>query len=102
MTPIPLLYVLTISLALFSVGLYGLLTVKGGIKLLISIEILVNAANLNLAGIASFYNDANGIIFVLFSIAIAAAESVVGFAILVALRRKTSGISLGSLRDLRW
>lgn len=99
---IPLLYVLSMSLALFSVGLYGILTVKGGIKLLISIEILINAANLNIVGIAAFYSSVNGIIFVLFSIAIAAAESVVGFAILVALRRKTSGISLKALKELRW
>ena len=99
---IPLLYILSMSLALFSVGIYGILTVKGGIKLLISIEILINAANLNVVGIASFYNDANGIIFVLFSIAIAAAESVVGLAVRVALRRKTAGISLSSLKALRW
>lgn len=99
---IPLLYVLTVSLMMFTVGIYGILTVRGGIRLLISIEILVNSANLNIVSWAVNMGDASGILLVLFSIAIAAAEAAVGFAILVALYRETKGIGLKSLKELRW
>jgi len=99
---IPLIYVLTVSLMMFTVGLYGILTVKGGIRLLISIEILVNSANLNIVAWAVNIADSSGIMFVLFSIAIAAAEAAIGFAIFVALYRQTKGIGLKSLMDLRW
>jgi NADH-quinone oxidoreductase subunit K len=87
---------------MFTVGLYGILTVKGGIRLLISIEILVNSANLNIVAWAVNIADSSGIMFVLFSIAIAAAEAAIGFAIFVALYRQTKGIGLKSLMDLRW
>ncbi len=99
---IPLIYVLTISLLMFTVGLYGILTVKGGIRLLISVEILVNSANLNIVAWATMNGDSNGILFVLISVAIAAAEAAVGFAILVALYRQTKGVGLKSLKELRW
>ncbi|MCI4434102.1 MAG: NADH-quinone oxidoreductase subunit NuoK [Thermoplasmata archaeon] len=99
---IPLIYVLTVSLMMFTVGLYGILTVKGGIRLLISIEILVNSANLNIVAWAVNIADSSGIMFVLLSIAIAAAEAAIGFAIFVALYRQTKGIGLKSLMDLRW
>ncbi|MEL9998717.1 MAG: NADH-quinone oxidoreductase subunit NuoK [Thermoplasmata archaeon] len=99
---IPMIYVLTISLMMFTVGLYGILTVKGGIRLIISIEILINSGNLNIVAWAVKLANANGILFVLFSIAIAAAESAVGFALFVALYRETKGIGLKSLMDLRW
>jgi len=99
---IPLFFVLTVSLLMFTVGLYGILTVKGGIRLLISIEILVNSANLNIVAWATMNSDASGILFVLISIAIAAAEAAVGFAILVALYRQTKDVGLKSLKELRW
>ncbi len=99
---IPLIYVLAVSLMMFTVGLYGILTVKGGIRLLISIEILVNSANLNIVAWGVGIADASAILFVLFSIAIAAAEAAVGFAIFVALYRETKNIGLKSLMELRW
>ncbi|MDP8011953.1 MAG: NADH-quinone oxidoreductase subunit NuoK [Thermoplasmata archaeon] len=99
---IPMIYVLFISLLMFTVGLYGILTVKGGVRLLISIEILVNSANLNIVAWATMHSDPSGILFVLISIAIAAAESAVGFAILIALYRQTKNVGLKSLKELRW
>ncbi len=97
-------FILLMSLLFFSVGLYGILTAKGGIRLIISVEILINSANLNIVAYAlsNVQSAAQGVFFVLLSIVIAAAESAVGFAILVALYRVTKGVGLSSLRDLRW
>ncbi len=99
-----LIFILFMSLAFFSAGLYGILTSKGGIRLIISVEILINSANLNIVAYAlsNVQSAAQGVFFVLLSIVIAAAESAVGFAILVALYRITKGVELSSLKDLRW
>ncbi|MGC8584991.1 MAG: NADH-quinone oxidoreductase subunit NuoK [Thermoplasmata archaeon] len=99
---IQLWMVLFLSTLYFSIGIMGILVARGGIKLLMSVEIIINAANINILAWALNINDSNGIFFVLLSIAIAAAESVIGFAILVALYRKGKGINLAKLTDLRW
>ncbi len=99
---IQLWMVLFLSTLYFSIGIMGILVARGGIKLLMSVEIIINAANINILAWALNINDSNGIFFVLLSIAIAAAESVIGFAILVSLHRKGKGINLAKLTDLRW
>ncbi len=102
--PEDFILILFLSLAFFSAGLYGILTSRGGIRLIISVEILINSANLNIVAYAlsNVQSAAQGVFFVLLSIVIAAAESAVGFAILVALYRVTKGVELSSLKDLRW
>ncbi|MGC8610180.1 MAG: NADH-quinone oxidoreductase subunit NuoK [Thermoplasmata archaeon] len=99
---IQLWMVLFISTLYFSIGIIGILLARGGIKLLMSVEIIVNAANLNILAWAINIQDYNGIFFVLLSISIAAAESIIGFSIFVALHRKGKGIDLTKLSDLRW
>ena len=73
----------TLSLILFCVGLYGVMTSKVGIKMLISLEIMINSAVLNLISVAGASSDP--LVLALFVIAIAAVESVVGFSLLVAI-----------------
>jgi len=66
------------------------------------IELMLNSANLNLVAFSSFNNNASGQVFALFSIAIAAAEAAIGFAILVALFRVRDTINLDNINILRW
>jgi NADH:ubiquinone oxidoreductase subunit K len=84
------------------VGAYGIITQRSGIKILMCIEIMLNAANLNLVAFSSFNGNAAGQVFALFSIAIAAAEAAIGFAILVALFRVKDTINLDNINILRW
>ncbi len=91
-----------LSSAIFSIGAYGIITQRSGIKILMSIELMLNSANLNLVSFSSFNGNANGQVFALFSIAIAAAEAAIGFAILVALFRVRDTINLDNINILRW
>jgi NADH-quinone oxidoreductase subunit K len=92
----------TVSGILFAIGIWGLLTSRNGIKILICVEILLNAANINLAAFSSLWESQAGYVFVLFSIALAAAEAAVGLSILIALFRRVRSIDLGKMRRLRW
>lgn len=93
---------LIISAVIFTIGSYGIITQRSGIKILMSIELMLNAANINLVAFSSFNNDASGQVFALFSIAIAAAEAAIGFAILVALFKVKDTINLDNINILRW
>ena len=84
---IPLeLYILLAS-AMFTIGLYGLVTQKNGVKLMMCIELLLNSANINLVAFSAYQPNVNGQVFSLFSIAFAAAEAGGGFSILIALNQ---------------
>ncbi|MBU4373154.1 MAG: NADH-quinone oxidoreductase subunit NuoK [Euryarchaeota archaeon] len=93
---------LLIAAIIFTVGAYGIITQRSGIKILMCIELMLNAANLNLVAFSSFNGNASGQVFALFSIAIAAAEAAIGFAILVALFRVRDTINLDNINILRW
>ncbi len=95
------MYILVAS-TIFTIGAYGIVTQRSGIKILMCIEIMLNAANLNLVAFSSFNGNAAGQVFALFSIAIAAAEAAIGFAILVALFRVRDTINLDNINILRW
>ncbi len=93
---------LLIAIVIFTTGAYGIITQRSGIKILMCIELMLNAANLNLVAFSSFSGNATGQVFALFSIAIAAAEAAIGFAILVALFRVRDTINLDNINILRW
>ncbi len=93
---------LLIAAILFTVGAYGIITQRSGIKILMCIELMLNSANLNLVAFSSFNNNSTGQVFALFSIARAAAEAAIGFAILVALFRVRDTINLDNINVLRW
>jgi len=93
---------LLISAIIFTIGAYGLITQRSGIKILMCIELMLNSANINLVAFSSFNNNSTGQVFALFSIAIAAAEAAIGFAILVALFRVKDTINLDNINILRW
>ena len=86
----PLAYYIVFSVLLFSIGLAGALTRRNAIIVLIGIELMLNAANLNFIAFWRYSPtgaDMSGLMFVIFSIAIAAAEAAVGLAIIIAIYR---------------
>jgi NADH:ubiquinone oxidoreductase subunit K len=89
----------TLAMLLFTVGLYGVMTSKVGIKMLISVEILLNSAVLAL--VASSYGSMQPIILALMVIAIAAVESVIGISILIAIFRKFGKVNISLLKEIR-
>ncbi len=86
---------LLLSLFLFCTGVYGALVRRSGVLVLMSIELMLNAANLNLVAFSAFYKgELSGQVFALFVIAIAAAEVGVGLAIVLLLYRNLSSADL--------
>lgn len=105
---IPIEYWLIFSSLLLAVGAYGVLTRRNAIVVLMSIEVMLNAANINLVAFSSYHtalhgaSDASGQVFALFSIAIAAAEVAVGLAILLSVYRRYQTIDVDKINILRW
>jgi len=105
---IPIEYWLIFSSLLFAIGAYGVLTRRNAIVVLMSIELMLNAANVNLVAFSSYHttlhnsSDASGQAFALFSIAIAAAEVAVGLAIILSVYRRYKTIDVDKINILRW
>ena len=99
---IPLADVLLASAALFCVGLAGALLRRNAIQIFLSIELMMNAANLALLGYGAALGSREGQIIVFFVIAIAAAEASVGLAIFVVLFRHTETIDVNRINLLKW
>ena len=90
-----------VSIALLAIGIYGLSVKRNAIRMLFAIEIIVNAANLNLVAFARFMPHSGGQTLALFSIAIAAAEVAVGLALIIVAYRLYKNIDIGDLRSLK-
>ena len=105
---IPIEYWLVFSILLFVVGAYGVLTRRNAIVVLMCIEIMLNAANINLVMFSSYHStlhttaDPSGQVFALFSIAIAAAEVAVGLAIILSVYRRYQTVDVDRINILRW
>ncbi len=91
-----------VALALFTIGLYGIMISKIGIKMLVSVEILLNGAILSLVSTAIFNGTVSPLVMALFTIAIAAVESAVGISILVSIYRRFGKIDISLLKEIRW
>ena len=93
---------LAVSAGLFAVGVYGLVTKRNAMRLVFSVEVLVNAANINFIAFNRFlWPTALGQTVVLFSIALAAAEAAVILAIVVVAYRIHDDVDVGELKNLR-
>ncbi len=99
---IPPQYELILSALLFCIGLYGILTRRNAIIVLMSVEIILNAAILNLVAFASYANDPSGQVFALLAIAIAAGEAAIGLAIFLNVYVTHGTIELDKIKILRW
>ena len=92
---------LWLSCALFSLGIYGALTRRHAIGLLLAIELMLNAAALNFVIFSRLFSHAHGQAFALFIIALAACEAVVGLAIVLSLTRTAKTILADAATQLR-
>ena len=93
---------LVVSAALFSVGLLGVIVRRNLLVMYMSLELMLNAANLALVSFSRFNNDLDGQIMVFFIITVAAAEVAVGLALIVALYRKKQTAHVEDLTTLRY
>lgn len=94
--------VLTFSAILFSAGVYGVLARRNAVMVLMAIELMLNAVNVNLVAFAAALQDLNGQVFALFVIAVAAAEVGIGLAIVILLFRNRASINIDEVSLLKW
>jgi len=99
---IPIEYFLGLSAILFVIGAYGVLSKRSAIVVLMCVELMLNAANINFVAFSAFTGNLNGAVFALISIAIAAAEVAVGLAIIMNLYKTRDTIRLDEINLLRW
>ena len=90
-----------VSIALLGIGIYGLAVKRNAIRMLFAVEIIVNAANLNLVAFARFMPHSGGQTLALFSIAIAAAEVAVGLALIIVAYRMYTNVDIADFRSLK-
>ena len=102
MPGVPLQHVLVVGLLLFALGLYTVLTRRNAIGILMGIELLLNAANVNYVAFARYGNGGyDGQIFAIFVIMLAAAEAAIGLAIVLGIYRNFESIDVEAMHSLR-
>ena len=101
---IPLNYFIALGAVLFCIGIFGALTRRNVIGVLISIEIILNAANINLVAFNRYLGTPDGLgqIFAIFIIAIAAIASVVGLVLVIAIYRHGKEVFLDNINLMKW
>ena len=101
---IPIQAFLIVSSALFCIGIWGLLNSRKAVRVLMSIELMLNAVNINLMAFSSYIDNnlIQGQVFAIFVITVAAAEAAVGLAILLSLYRNRVTVDMESFNLLKW
>jgi NADH-quinone oxidoreductase subunit K len=97
----PQLY-LVVSAILFSLGVIGVLTRRGAIMILMSVELMLNASNLAFITFSRLHDQPDGQVFAFFIMTLAAAEAAVGLAIVIALFRLRGSTDVDELNLLKW
>lgn len=100
MTSVPIGAFFALSLVLFIIGAMGVLLRKNAIIVFMSIELMLNAANLALVGFARHWGDLDGQVFVFFVMTVAAAEVAVGLALIVAIFRNKRSINIDDMHSM--
>ncbi len=97
-------YFLLLAAALFCIGIYGLINSRNVVRVLMSIELLLNAVNINLLAFSAFLDDVaiKGQVFAIFVITVAAAEAAVGLAIILAIYRNRDTVDMERFNLLKW
>lgn len=102
MNGIPIQYYIWLSTILFSIGVLGVLYRRNAIVIFMCIELMLNAVNLLMVAFSNYLNNTDGQVFVIFIMAVAAAEVAVGLAILVMMFRNTHTTDINVLNRLKW
>ena len=92
---------LTLAAVLFAIGLFGVLTRRNAVGILLGIELMLNAVNINLVAFARFWGDTAGMIFTLFTISITVAEVALGLALVILIFRVKRTVIADHLDILR-
>jgi len=92
---------LFLAAILFCIGVYGVMARRNAVMVLMSIELILNAVNINLMAFATFLRDTSGSVFALFVIAVAAAEVGVGLALVLMLFRNKKSIDIDDVDLLK-
>ena len=97
-------FVLAFSAVLFATGVYGVLARRNAVLVLMSIELMLNAVNVNLVAFSQWLKDAlvTGQVFALFVITVAAAEVGIGLAIVILIYRNRETINMDEINLLKW
>jgi NADH-quinone oxidoreductase subunit K len=103
MSTVPISAYLALALILFCIGLYGALSKRNTVIVLISIELMLNAVNINLVAFSKLgvAPSIDGQIFALFTMAVAAAEATIGLAILIALYRNRKTVNIDEMNTMK-
>jgi NADH:ubiquinone oxidoreductase subunit K len=107
---ITLTHFVVLGALLFSIGLFGALSKRNAVSILMNIEVMLNAVNITLVAFAaSFMNDTKhhgdrltGQVFAVFIITVAAAEAAVALAMIIAIYRRRNTIDVGEINLMRW
>ena len=102
MVPITPYHYLVLSAALFMIGVIGVMVRRNIIVIFMSIELMLNAVNINLAAFSYQLHNAIGQVFAIFVIAVAAAEAAVGLGIILAYYRNKETLNIDELNIMRW
>ncbi len=107
MPPIPLPLFLLVAAALFCLGLYGALARRNAVAILMGIELMLNAVNINLVAFWRYIakdpvRDQTGVVFALFVITLAAAEAAIGLALVLAIYRSRDTVNVEDVNLLKW
>lgn len=100
--PVPTEHYLLLSFVLFSIGVIGVLTRRNVIIILMSIELILNAVNINLVAFSRHFANVDGQIFAIFIITDAAAEAAVGLGIIIAFFRNRETVLADEMDLLKW
>jgi NADH-quinone oxidoreductase subunit K len=95
-------YYLILSAFMFLVGVTGVLTRRNAIVVFMSIELMLNSANLSLVAFSSYLGNSIGQLFVFFVMTVAAAEAAVGLAIIIAIFRNRLTVNIDEINILKW
>tara|TARA_B100002003_G_scaffold14064_1_gene11803 strand:- start:84 stop:389 length:306 start_codon:yes stop_codon:yes gene_type:complete len=98
---VPLDHVITISMILFTIGVFGVLFRRNAFTIFMSIELMLNAVNLSLVGFSRYYQSVDGQVFVFLVMTLAAAEVAVGLAIIVALYRNRQTVNIDEINLMK-
>ena len=98
---IPLSYYLILSGIVFLTGVIGVLLRRNIIIILLSVELMLNATNINFVAFSQYFHDVAGQVFVFFALTVAAAEVAVGLAIIIGIFRHKQSVDLGNINLLR-
>jgi NADH-quinone oxidoreductase subunit K len=99
---VPVSWYLAVAAAVFAIGLFGILTRQNALLFLMSVELMLNAANINLVAFSVYWGNLTGQTFALFVLALAAAEVAIGIGIILVMYRNFNTVDVSAAAEMRW